>query len=45
MEAPAGVIAIETNAGPATVIVVEALMEFAAAEMVTVPCPELVASP
>jgi hypothetical protein len=43
--APPGVIAIETKAAPATVIVVEAEMEFDVAEIVAVPCPELVASP
>jgi hypothetical protein len=43
----AGVIAIETKVGPGTVTVsmVEALMESDVAEMVAVPCPELVAKP
>jgi len=42
-----GVIAIETKVGPGavTVSVVEAPMEFDVAEIVAVPCPELVASP
>jgi hypothetical protein len=43
--APLGVIAIDTKAAPATVIVVDEEMEFKAAEMVAMPCPELVASP
>ena len=43
----AGVTAIETKVGPGavTVSVVEALMEFDTAEIVAVPCPELVANP
>jgi hypothetical protein len=47
MVALVGVIAIETRVGPVTVTVnvVEALIEFEVAEMVAVPCPELVASP
>lgn len=45
MEAPAGVIAIETSAGLPTVMEVELEMEFEDAERVAVPCPELVARP
>ncbi len=41
----AGVIAMETKVGPATVIVVELETEFEAAEMVAVPWPEVVANP
>jgi hypothetical protein len=41
----AGVTAIEDKFGPLTVMVVEAEMELEVAEMVAVPCPELVASP
>jgi hypothetical protein len=44
-EMEAGVTAIEDKAGPVTVMVVEAEMELAVAEMVAVPWPELVASP
>jgi hypothetical protein len=39
------VIAIETRAGPPTVSDVELEMESEVAEMVEVPCPELVANP
>ena len=45
MAAALGVIEIETNAGPFTVMVVEAERELEVAEMVAVPCPALVASP
>ena len=45
MEAPPGVIAIETSAGLPTVMEVELEMEFEDAERVAVPCPELVARP
>ncbi len=45
MAALLGAIEIETKAGPVTVIVAEAEMELEVAEMVAVPCPELVASP
>lgn len=45
MAALLGVMEIETKAGPLTVMVVEAEMELAVAEMVAVPWPELVASP
>jgi len=45
MAALLGVIEIETNAGPLTVMVVEAEIELEVTEMVAVPCPELVASP
>jgi hypothetical protein len=43
----AGAMAIETKVGPGAVTarVVEALMEFDVAEMVAVPCPEVVANP
>lgn len=40
-----GEIAIDTRAGPPTVMVVELEMELEVAEMVAVPWPELVASP
>jgi hypothetical protein len=42
-----GVMAIETKVGPGavTVSVVEALIAFDVAEMVAVPCPEVVANP
>ena len=40
-----GVIAMETKDGPLTVMVVDAEIELEVAEMVAVPCPELVASP
>jgi hypothetical protein len=36
---------METKVGPVTVTAVEAEMEPEVAEMVAVPCPELVASP
>jgi len=39
------VTAIEDKLGPFTVMVVEAEIELEVAEMVAVPCPELVASP
>jgi hypothetical protein len=39
------VIVIETKAGLLTVIVVEAEMELEVAEIMAVPCPELVARP
>jgi len=45
MGALAGVIAIETKAGPLTVMEVDEEMELEVAEMVVVPCPELVARP
>jgi hypothetical protein len=45
MDALAGVMAMESRVGPATVRVVEAEMEPEVAEMVAVPCPELVARP
>jgi hypothetical protein len=45
MAALAGVIAMETKAGPLTVMVAEEEIELEVAEMVAVPCPELVASP
>ena len=41
----AGLIAIETRAGVATVMVVELEIKFKVAEMVAVPWPELVARP
>jgi hypothetical protein len=40
-----GVIVIETKAGLSTVIVVEEEMELEVAEIVAIPCPELVARP
>ena len=43
--APTGETAIETRFGLETVNVVEAVMEAEVAEMVDVPCPEVVASP
>ena len=45
MYALAGVIAMETKAGPLTLMEVEAEIELEVAEIVAVPCPELVASP
>ena len=41
----AGVMVMETNVGPVTAIVVDDEIAFAVAEMVAVPCPELVARP
>jgi len=45
MDALAGVIAIETKAGPLTVIAVDSDIVPEVAVMVAVPSPELVASP
>jgi hypothetical protein len=45
MDAPAGVIAIETRAGLPTLMELEFEMELDDAEMVAVPSPELVARP
>jgi hypothetical protein len=42
---PLGVIAMETNVGPATLIVLLAEMALELAVMFAVPCPALVASP
>lgn len=45
MDGLAGVIAIETKAGPLTVMEVDEEIELEVAEMMAVPCPELVATP